>query len=365
MRRAKWLILLVALEIALLGWARASPSQVEQYYSRGFFPYLASFLNVLFGWLPFSLAELLLGVALLLAAALLLQGLGRLRHLADPRDIFFGLLRLVAEFACLGLTLHLTFLLCWGLNLYRLPLGVQLGWELQPVAAQEVQELTWELVELANRERALVAEDAEGVAKLREDTSYFTVFWEGMESYGTSGQGSQMRAKPVILSPLMSYTFITGFYFPFTGEANINTNVPGFELPATVAHEIAHKVGVAREDEANFVAWKQSRLPGGAAEVAYSGSLRALVYALNAVYTVSSPEEYRSYWQAMTPGVQRDLEASRSFWDKYSGTVQTVSEQINDTYLKGHQQVEGVRSYGRFIDLLIAERRYQEAATAR
>jgi hypothetical protein len=61
--------------------------------------------------------------------------------------------------------------------------------------------------------------------------------------------------KPVMLSEPMTYTHISGVYTFFTGEANINVNFPDYTIPFTAAHELAHQRGIAREDEANFVAF--------------------------------------------------------------------------------------------------------------
>ena len=52
----------------------------------------------------------------------------------------------------------------------------------------------------------------------------------------------------------MSYLDFTGFFFPFTAEANVNTDFPGALFASTIAHELSHQRGVAREQEANFTA---------------------------------------------------------------------------------------------------------------
>ncbi len=62
-------------------------------------------------------------------------------------------------------------------------------------------------------------------------------------------------AKPVLVSEILSYMHITGVYSFFTGEANINVNFPDYTTPYTAAHEMAHQRGIAREDEANMVAF--------------------------------------------------------------------------------------------------------------
>ena len=64
-----------------------------------------------------------------------------------------------------------------------------------------------------------------------------------------------VRPKAVALSVGMSAIGITGIYFPFYAEANLNTNIPSYELGVTMAHELAHAHGVAQEGEANVVAY--------------------------------------------------------------------------------------------------------------
>jgi hypothetical protein len=39
-----------------------------------------------------------------------------------------------------------------------------------------------------------------------------------------------------------------------------------------------------------------------------------------------------------------------------------VQDRVNDAYLKSQGQREGVRSYGRMVDLLVGERRMSSAA---
>ena len=59
--------------------------------------------------------------------------------------------------------------------------------------------------------------------------------------------------------------------------------------------------------------------------------------------------------------VRRDLQALQEWSDRYSGRVSRVSRSINNAYLRSQGQAEGVRSYGRMVDLLIAERRARSA----
>src|SRR5690606_3678956 len=57
------------------------------------------------------------------------------------------------------------------------------------------------------------------------------------------------------LHPIISYLGTAGYYNPLTGEAQVNTAMPGFTQPFTALHELAHQSGVGPEDEANFIAF--------------------------------------------------------------------------------------------------------------
>ena len=51
---------------------------------------------------------------------------------------------------------------------------------------------------------------------------------------------------------------------------------------------------------------------------------------------------------------RRDLARDSAFWKQFDGKVAEVSGQVNDVYLKVNKQEDGVKSYGRMVDLLLA-----------
>lgn len=160
------------------------------------------------------------------------------------------------------------------------------------------------------------------------------------------------RVKPVILSEPMTYTHIAGVYSFFTGEANVNTNFPDYTIPFTVAHELAHQRGIAREDEANFVAFlvcKESDDP----YIRYSGYLNLFEYVSSALYSADQ-ELYAKVSSTLNTDVRYELMAYSKFFDKYRDSVAAdVSGAVNDAYLK-LQGTEGTRSYGLVVDLAVA-----------
>ena len=52
-----------------------------------------------------------------------------------------------------------------------------------------------------------------------------------------------------------------------------------------------------------------------------------------------------------------DIYANNAFWESYEGKIAEAADKINDTYLKANHQTDGVKSYGRVVDLMLAFRR--------
>ena len=179
-----------------------------------------------------------------------------------------------------------------------------------------------------------------------------------IDAYGTACdkysfvQKLDSRLKPVMLSELMSYTHITGVYSFFTGEANINVAFPDYTIPFTAAHELSHQRGIAREDEANFMAFLVC-IDSEDAYVRYSGYFNLLEYVLSALYS-ASPALYYSVIETVAPEIRAEMQAYSKFFEKYrNSTASKVSETVNNTSLI-LQGTEGTKSYGMVVDLAVA-----------
>lgn len=160
------------------------------------------------------------------------------------------------------------------------------------------------------------------------------------------------RVKPVILSEPWTYTHIAGVYTYFTGEANINVNFPDYTIPYTAAHEMAHQRGIAREDEANFVAF----LVCAASDddyIRYSGYLNLYEYVASALYRADK-DAYAEVRAGLDPLARQEMAAYSLFFDKYRENVAaTVTETVNNGYLT-IQGTPGTKSYGMVVDLAVA-----------
>jgi hypothetical protein len=166
--------------------------------------------------------------------------------------------------------------------------------------------------------------------------------------------------KLAVLSPLLSYLGIGGIFSPFTGEANVNATLPDWDLPFTAEHELAHQHGFAREDEANYVGYLACR-DHPDRDFRYSGTFQAGLYALGALARADRAA-YARLRVTLAPPLGRDLAALQAWRARYESRLGEVQDRVNDAYLKTQGQRAGIRSYGRMVDLLIAERRGSAAA---
>ena len=256
------------------------------------------------------------------------------------------------------------FLMGGGLNYYRYTFTQYSGLEPAPAPVEELADLCRELVAESNALREGLPEDENGVSQLTQSSRELARTAAGnyrllMESWpeleGLLDLSTRCMAKPVFFSEAMSYMEIVGVFFPFTLEANVNVHTTDFDIPFAACHELAHISGFMREDEANFLAYAACRASEDGF-FRYSGAATALIHATNALYS----RDYGLYQEVMSglsDGVRRDLAASSAYYNAHHTSFGEFSTQVNDTYLRVNNQSDGVDSYGRMVDLLLADYR--------
>jgi len=331
------------------------PQFTETVYSRAIFRVTNQALSTVTGVLPFSLAELLLyasivGVAFFLALMIV-------RTILARKDWWRVLLRRILALACAASMLYALFVGLWGFNYARQPLGTTLSLDTSPATVQELYSTCETLITKANDLRGQVAENKDGVFVPSETRS--DIMRSTKALYNNAAQvsennflgGSFGHAKPVLYSVGLSWAHITGVYFPFTGEANVNNDTPDLLFAATCLHETAHQRGFSREDEANFLAYYVASFSDDA-DVAYSGTVLALIHAMNQLYGADN-DLYFELRETYAEGINRDLTAYSEYWQQFESPVSEKAEAVNNTFLKANQQQDGVKSYGRMVDLLI------------
>ena len=252
------------------------------------------------------------------------------------------------------------FCLLWGTYYYSADFEEQSGIRGAPASVEQLTAVTRYFTDLVNQYDAMIArgEDLAFAENMDDVFDRSPLLYRNVETALPCLRGDALSAKPVICSRIMSYINFTGFFFPFTGEANINVDSPACLVPATIAHELAHQRGVAEEDEANFVAVLSS-LESGDAVYAYSSCLLAYIHLGNALYAADYDAWLENYHR-LSAGPRRDLEDNNLYWQQFETPVSTVSDHVYTGFLQSYGQTLGLKTYGKCVDLLIAY--YEQAA---
>jgi hypothetical protein len=346
--RVVWMPLVLLLCGVLLQMSAALlPEQTERLYARAVYPHIPAALSRVSGRVGFSVGEvltcfvLLTGLAFLVRFCVLLylrRG-GRARRASEA-------LRCSAWLAAGLLWL---FMLAFGLNYQRPLLFDLLGFERRSANAAELEAMGREVVGRVNESYAEAHADNRLAPDPWQIASLLKESFDAAPDLSLLPRGPYAPPKPLFASGAFTLIGLSGIYSPFTGEPNYNADMPDFQLPFTMAHEMAHQRGVARESEANFVAYLvcvNSRDPF----VRYSGYRNGLGV-LNELYRFE-PEKARELARRLGPGFREDSRRAALFWAKATGAA--LSNRINDLYLRANRVRQGTADYAASTTLIVA-----------
>ena len=346
-------LLLFPLALWLKELGASNNAFIEKYYSTGIYPVISQAVNFLFGWIPFSMAEIALYTG---SAGIVFYVLWQIVLLFAKKERLNRVFKVVVNLALIASLGYFLFIGMWGLNYYREPLASTLGYNVTPRVVSELKSLCVSLAKDANALRPQLKQDLHGYLELtegkQENLKKVPLAYAELSKKFPLFKANYSPSKPVWMSKKMSYTNNQGIFIPFTMEPNINMDMPDAFFPSTVCHEAAHLYGFAREDEANFLSY-MACMASGDPELQYSGTLLALVMSMNALSS-NSPDDYTQIYKTYSKGVARDLWYQDVYWDQFKGPVAEASTNMNNTYLKSNKQADGVKSYGRMVDLLLA-----------
>ena len=306
-----------------------------------------AFAGRLFSAVPFSVTEWVILFLTALGVVLLVLLIVQLIRRRWAKAYRTGMTILSVSAAMFAL-----FCLWWGVLYYSDSFTEQAGLERRDISVQELETVTRYFAEQANAAGEHVERGEDGV--FRADKS--DIFRRSPDIYGGAEQifpclaAPAVRAKPVLLSRLLSYIRYTGFFFPYTAEANLNADSPACLLPSTIAHELAHLRGVAREDEANFCA-VVACMESGDEDYRYSGALLAYIYLGNALYRADY-DAWREVYSTLSENVRADLRANNDYWAQFETPAADVSEKVYESFLQTYGDDRGMQSYGACVDLL-------------
>jgi hypothetical protein len=346
-KKTAWYILIgLAIAIKVLSFF---PDAVERYYARGIYPVISGAQRILFGWIPFSVGDILYTAVVIV----LLVRLYRMVRLVVRRKTNRRYWK-----NTLGLTLfvilfvYVSFNLLWGLNYNRKGVAEHVSMKLMKYDQYDLEILMQALVVHLNTLDSVAKVDRSALHKKR------VLFDGAIEAYKKLATQfpvihySFRSVKPSLFSYLGNYLGYTGYYNPFTGEAQVNTTVPVFVQPFTTCHEIGHQLGYAKENEANFAGFLSAR---SSENPSFRYSVYFDLYSYSRYYLYSMDSVMAKGLDAqLRPGVKADYRELREFVKKHRNPVETVIDKLYSGYLKANQQPMGKLSYSEVIAWLVS-----------
>ena len=329
-QKSLWILVLSWIpQVFFVRYCQQHPQWVQAFYSQKFYPNWQALRTEFFDRWTISLGDLLYILCLITTLGLL--------WLHGKKAIHYPL---KTSFSCLALlaVLHAFFQLGWGLNYYQEPLSKTLNlpksytdWELEQTTYKVMQRLH-------ALHSQLVASDSVQVGFPKENKAYLTLTDQG-------------TAKASLWSLPLSYMGYAGYLNPFTGEAQVNDQLPTLALITTVAHEQAHQTGLAAENEANFQAFlTTSQHPDP--YIRFAGFSFAFRYCWSALYQ-RDPDCATELAEDLHPGIKKDFLMLQEFWQTYQNPFQPWINRLYDQFLKANGQSQGVESYNQVVAFII------------
>ena len=348
MKSWSWVLLIVF--TILIKWVSWYPGWVERNYSQGVYPVIAKAQRLLFGWLPFSIGDLFYGFLILVIIYKTFSFFKLLFQKKLTRKYFVAALQQAIFFF---LFIYVFFNMLWGLNYNRQGISNQLGLKVKEYTLADLDTLTTAIENRVNQYAAFVTE-----AQRDSFNRKARLFNSADDAYQAAAKKfpflrySPKSMKPSLFSYFGNYLGFQGYYNPFSGEGQVNTTVPRFLEPFVTTHEMAHQLGYAKENEANFVGFL-------ACKEYNSNAFRYSVY--YDMYNYSVGEVFRRdttlgklFQQKVHPQVIKDQKEFREFYKKYRNPIEPIIMWGYGHFLKANNQPAGKRSYNEVVAWLIA-----------
>ncbi|MEW4922566.1 DUF3810 domain-containing protein [Algibacter sp. 2305UL17-15] len=321
------------------------PGFVEQYYSEGLYQWLSKIFRYVLGLLPFSFGDLVYGLGGIYMIWWFLKNRKRLR-----KDTLNWC---VDVFAAVSL-IYFAFHLFWGLNYYRLPLHKNLNLNADYTTEQLVN-VTEKLIEASNLlQFNITKNDSIKVDIPYDKTEVFSLIPKGYDNIKAVFPDLEYQPESIkqsLFSYPLSYMGFSGYLNPLTNEAHVNGRIPMFRFPTTSSHEIAHQLGYAAENEANFIGFLAAS-NNDDMYIKYCGFAYGLGYCLNEIYQRDECL-YEDLVADVNTGIIKNYEESRLFSDAHENPFKPLFKLFYSNYLKANRQSKGMESYSYVVALLV------------
>lgn len=344
--RRYFLVLFLVLQILLLQILSWSPTFVEVIYSNGIYPFIGSFFRIIFGWIPFSIGDVIYFIAGFLVIIWFwnVRKNWRLHWKSN-------LLKIINTLSISYFLFHFL----WAFNYYRVPIFEKLHLK-QDYSTQQLIVFTENILDKTNKIHFQITNDS--LIKVTNPYTNAQIFAKAKNGYEFLSKKDRkykfehLSTKPSIISVPLSYMGFGGYINPFTNEAQVNYLIPKYQIAMTTSHEMAHQIGFASESEANFVGFL-AVVHSDDLYLQYAGYSYVLRYCLS-ILAETDVATFEKMKAKVNPGIFENYEENEAFSKKYESVVEDFFKIFYDQFLKMNQQDEGLIGYSKFINLLIS-----------
>ncbi|RUA06521.1 MAG: DUF3810 domain-containing protein [Flavobacteriia bacterium] len=341
------LSILLILQMITIQSLNSNSEFIENYYSKGIYPFISSLFRYFFGWIPFSAGDLFYSLIFLMVLRSVFI------FIKNKKRNYGSLLLSAGAFFSV---IYFLFYFLWGLNYFREPVERSMDLAKNEYNQETLKKLTDKLFfNLVKTHKLLTANDSLKVTISQSKNELITQTQNGYSELKKIFP--QFSYKPVSLKKSMyslplTYMGFSGYLNPFSGEAQVDYLVPKVSLPIISSHEVAHQLGIASESEANFIGFLAA-VHNDDPVFQYSAYLMAYRYAL---YDLSKSDRSisKKYMEKTPKGILENIKEIDRFWQQYQNASEKYFKIFYDNYLKINQQKHGIQSYSKMIDLLIA-----------
>lgn len=339
------LTLLLPIQYIALLILKRFPQFIETYYSQGIYPYIGKISRYVFGWIPFSIGDIIYALLIIFLFRWLFKNIRRIGR--EP--VLFAL-----DITAALSIIYFLFNIMWGLNYYRVPLNTTLGLE-KDYTTEELLNTTHRLIAKSNElHRQLGYADS---TKIDIPYTHQEIFEKSINGYQNLEKEypnlhySPKSIKKSTWSLGLTYLGYSGYFNPLTGEAQVNRLIKTYKFPVVSCHEQAHQIGYAAENEANFIA-TLAALHNDDPYIQYTGYIFALRYCVNEIAR-RDIKVYEEILPTINFGILESYREMREFWDSYKNPFENISKAFWDQFLKANNQSKGIMSYNYMVALVV------------
>ncbi len=314
-----------------------------EWYAQHIYPVLSRGLSFFSSLFPFSVGDVFIYGSIL--GLILYAGITLVRRRGVKRMLRCEIVYLI--------WVYIWFYLAWGLNYYRASFYERVGVQRRAYAEEDFKKFLAAYADSLNAAYSL----AMSLSTETVEKELKAIYRDAIApKYGLATPAEHLRAKRMLVSPLMSAVGVSGYIGPFFSEYNLSRDLLPVQFPSTCAHEMAHVLGIANEAEANFYSYRVCTRSAHR-EIRFSGYFSLLPYVLSNARRALPKEEYTAWLNGLRPEIIELHQRKAAHWQAlYNPMVGALQDALYNLYLKGNRIPSGTANYSEVIALIMAEK---------